>query len=133
MAEQPEQTLMEKIVSLCKRRGILFQSSEIYNGLQGFWDYGPVGVELKRNVKEAWWRDMVTGHDDLSTLPGAPCPFEMCGLDCAIITDDATASTSIQYFIGNLLEFAPTGARGISLRIRSYRLQSVPQLEAANN
>ena len=57
---------MDKLVSLCKRRGFLFQSSEIYGGLNGFWDYGPLGVELKRNVKEAWWRDMVTGHDDLA-------------------------------------------------------------------
>ena len=56
---------MEKLVSLCKRRGFLFQSSEIYGGITGFWDYGPLGVELKRNVKDAWWRDMVTGHDDL--------------------------------------------------------------------
>ena len=63
---------MDKLVSLCKRRGFLFQSSEIYGGLNGFWDYGPLGVELKRNIKEAWWRDMVTGHDDLATLPGAP-------------------------------------------------------------
>jgi glycyl-tRNA synthetase len=76
---------MEKLVSLCKRRGFLFQSSEIYGGLNGFWDYGPLGVELKRNVKEAWWRDMVTGHDDLATLPGAPSPYEMVGLDCSII------------------------------------------------
>ena len=65
---------MEKLVSLCKRRGFLFQSSEIYGGLNGFWDYGPLGVELKRNVKEAWWRDMVTGHDDLAAPPGAPSP-----------------------------------------------------------
>ncbi len=76
---------MDKLVSLCKRRGFLFQSSEIYGGLNGFWDYGPLGVELKRNVKEAWWRDMVTGHDDLATLPGAPAPYEMTGLDCTII------------------------------------------------
>ena len=76
---------MDKLVALCKRRGFLFQSSEIYGGLQGFWDYGPLGVELKRNVKEAWWRDMVTGHDDLGTLAGAPCPYEMVGLDCSII------------------------------------------------
>lgn len=76
---------MDKIVSLCKRRGFLFQSSEIYGGLNGFWDYGPLGVELKRNVKEAWWRDMVTGHDDLATLPGAPSPYEMVGLDSTII------------------------------------------------
>ena len=76
---------MDKLVSLCKRRGFLFQSSEIYGGLNGFWDYGPLGVELKRNVKEAWWRDMVTGHDDLDVLPGAPEAFEMTGLDCTII------------------------------------------------
>src|SRR5437868_3843243 len=76
---------MDKLVSLCKRRGFLFQSSEIYGGLNGFWDYGPLGVELKRNVKEAWWRDMITGHDDLTVLPGAPSAFEMVGLDCTII------------------------------------------------
>src|SRR5262245_15036106 len=76
---------MDKLVSLCKRRGILFQSSEIYGGLNGFWDYGPIGVELKRNVKETWWHDMVTAHDDLATLPGAPSPYEMVGLDCSII------------------------------------------------
>src|SRR5687768_8746684 len=76
---------MDKLVSLCKRRGFLFQSSEIYGGLNGFWDYGPLGVELKRNIKEAWWRDMVTGHDDLAAPPGAPEPYEMTGLDCTII------------------------------------------------
>ncbi len=76
---------MDKIVSLCKRRGYLFQSSEIYGGLNGFWDYGPLGVELKRNVKEAWWRDMVTCHDDIGTAPGAPTPYSMTGLDCTII------------------------------------------------
>ena len=76
---------MEQIVSLCKRRGFLFQSSEIYGGLNGFWDYGPLGVELKRNVKEAWWQDMVSAHDDMSTLAGAPSPYAMEGLDCTII------------------------------------------------
>jgi len=76
---------MDKLVSLCKRRGFLFQSSEIYGGLNGFWDYGPLGVELKRNVKESWWRDMVTAHDELATMPGAPEPYEMTGLDCTII------------------------------------------------
>lgn len=76
---------MDKIVSLCKRRGFLFQSSEIYGGVQGFWDYGPLGVELKRNLKEAWWQDMIRGHNDLVTPPGAPTSFEMVGLDCTII------------------------------------------------
>jgi glycyl-tRNA synthetase len=76
---------MDKLVSLCRRRGFIFQSSEIYGGINGFWDYGPLGVELKRNIKEAWWRDMISGHDDLATLPGAPTPYQMVGLDCAII------------------------------------------------
>ena len=76
---------MDQLVALCKRRGFLFQSSEIYGGLQGFWDYGPMGVELKRNVREAWWRDMVTGHNELLVPPGAPSAYEMVGLDCAII------------------------------------------------
>jgi len=76
---------MEKLVSLCKRRGFIFPSSEIYGGINGFWDYGPLGVELKRNIKDAWWRDNVTGHDDTTAPPGAPSTFEMVGLDCAII------------------------------------------------
>ena len=76
---------MEQLVALCKRRGFLFPSSEIYGGLQGFWDYGPLGVELKRNVREAWWRDMVTGHNELEVSAGAPSAYEMVGLDCAII------------------------------------------------
>ena len=64
---------MDKLVSLCKRRGFIFPSSEIYGGINGFWDYGPLGVELKRNIKEAWWRDNVQMRDD------------MVGLDCSII------------------------------------------------
>ncbi|HZE58608.1 MAG TPA: glycine--tRNA ligase [Chthoniobacterales bacterium] len=62
---------MEKIVSLCKRRGFIFQSSEIYGGLNGCWDYGPLGVELKRNVKDYWWRVMVRERDDVVGLDGA--------------------------------------------------------------
>ncbi|GIW87189.1 MAG: glycine--tRNA ligase [Isosphaeraceae bacterium] len=64
---------MDKLVSLCKRRGFIFPSSEIYGGINGFWDYGPLGVELKRNIKDAWWRDLVHGREDV------------VGLDCAII------------------------------------------------
>src|SRR3972149_868935 len=76
---------MDQLGALCRRRGFLFQSSEIYGGLQGFWDYGPLGVELKRNVREAWWRDMVTAHNELEVPSGAPSAYEMTGLDCAII------------------------------------------------
>jgi len=72
MAESSNE-LMDKLVALCKRRGFIFQSSEIYGGIGGFWDYGPLGVELKRNLKAAWWEDVVRRRDD------------MVGLDCSII------------------------------------------------
>jgi glycyl-tRNA synthetase len=62
---------MERIVSLCKRRGFIFQSSEIYGGLNGCWDYGPLGVELKRNVKDYWWRVMVRERDDVVGMDGS--------------------------------------------------------------
>ena len=60
----PEKLTMEKLVSLCKRRGFIFQSSEIYGGLASCWDYGPLGVELKNNVKAAWWQSVVRQRDD---------------------------------------------------------------------
>ena len=62
---------MEKIVSLCKRRGFIFQSSEIYGGLNGCWDYGPLGVELKRNLKNYWWRVTVHERDDVVGMDGS--------------------------------------------------------------
>lgn len=65
MAELKATERMEKIVSLCKRRGFIFQSSEIYGGINGFWDYGPLGVELKRNLKDAWWRRMTYEREDV--------------------------------------------------------------------
>ena len=68
MAESNENLQMEKIVSLCKRRGFVFQSSEIYGGINGFWDYGPLGAELKRNVKELWWNAMTRQREDVAGL-----------------------------------------------------------------
>ncbi|MEK6798359.1 MAG: glycine--tRNA ligase [Planctomycetota bacterium] len=73
--------VMEKIVALCRRRGFIFGSSEIYGGIGGFWDYGPLGCELKRNIKEAWWKDMVQTPP---TGPGGR-EFQMVGVDCSII------------------------------------------------
>ena len=66
---------MEELVALCKRRGFIFQTNEIYGGLQGLFDYGPLGVELKNNLKQAWWRSMVYERDDVE------------GLDAAILTN----------------------------------------------
>lgn len=68
MAEQKTGELMEKIVSLCKRKGFVFQSSEIYGGINGFWDYGPLGADLKRNIKEYWWNTMTRFRDDVVGL-----------------------------------------------------------------
>src|SRR5437764_4610656 len=71
MSTLPNPQRRERIVSLCKRRGFIFQSSEIYGGLNGVWDYGPLGVELKRNLKNYWWRVMVHGRDDVVGMDGA--------------------------------------------------------------
>lgn len=65
MTEPTPAVDMEKLVSLCQRRGFIFQSSDIYGGLNSCWDYGPLGVELKRNIKSAWWRMMVQERDDV--------------------------------------------------------------------
>ena len=62
---------MEKIVSLCKRRGFIFQAGELYGGLNGCWDYGPLGAELKRNLKDFWWRKTVQERDDMLGMDGA--------------------------------------------------------------
>ncbi len=72
---------MKDIVSLCKRRGFIFAASEIYGGINGFWDYGPLGVELKNNLRDRWWKDMVV------TPPIGPdgSPVEIVGVDSAII------------------------------------------------
>jgi glycyl-tRNA synthetase len=113
---------MEKLVSLCKRRGFLFQSSEIYGGLNGFWDYGPLGVELKRNIKESWWRDMVTAHDDLAVHAGAPEAYEMVGLDCSIIMHPQVWKVSGHYdlFVDKMVDCRTEGCKG------RFRLDHIP-------
>src|SRR3990167_11454542 len=78
----PQNDLMEKIVSLCKRRGFVFPSSEIYGGLGSAWDYGPLGAELKRNIKAAWWSTVVHQRDD------------MVGLDASILMHPRTWEAS---------------------------------------
>jgi glycyl-tRNA synthetase len=85
---------MDKIVNLCKRRGLVFPASDIYGGLGSTWDYGPAGVELKRNVKEAWWRDMVQSRNDV------------IGLDSAILQHPRTweASGHLQNFTDPLVD-----------------------------
>jgi len=94
----PTQTeIMEKIVALCRRRGFIFGSSEIYGGIAGFWDYGPLGCELKRNIKDAWWNDMVRNP------PPGPngVEYQMVGVDCSIIMNPKVWEAS-----GHLAGFA---------------------------
>ena len=90
----PEKVDMEKIVSLCRRRGFIFPSSEIYGGLSSCWDYGPLGVELKRNIKQAWWRAVVQERDD------------MVGLDASILMHPQVwkASGHLEGFTDPLVE-----------------------------
>src|SRR5580658_10088698 len=81
-----EANLMEQIVSLCKRRGFVYPASEIYGGINGFWDYGPLGVLLKNNIRDWWWRCMV----ECPPIGPDGHPVEMVGLDSAIIQNPAT-------------------------------------------
>jgi len=85
---------MDALVSLCKRRGFIFPSSDIYGGLNGFFDYGPLGVEMKNNIKAAWWRDFVQRRDD------------MVGLDSSIIHHPTTwkASGHVDNFTDPLVD-----------------------------
>lgn len=88
------QNLMEKIVALCKRRGFIYPGSEIYGGLAGTWDYGPAGVELKRNLKDLWWKEMVQLRDDI------------VGVDAAIMMNPKAweASGHVEAFVDPLVE-----------------------------
>ena len=76
---------MDKIVSLCKRRGFIFQSSEIYGGLAGSWDYGPLVVQLKNNIRDFWWKEMTQMHDNI------------VGLDAAIFNASENLGSKVTY------------------------------------
>src|ERR1039458_5465346 len=92
---------LDQIVSLCKRRGFIFQSSEIYGGLAGFYDYGPLGVELANNLKQEWWKAMVREHDNIF------------GVDTAIIQNPKLweASGHVAGFTDPLVEDTVTHKR----------------------
>ena len=100
---------MEKLLSLSKRRGFVFQSSEIYGGLSSTWDYGPLGVELKRNVKEAWWKSVVVSREDV------------VGLDAAILMQRQVweASGHLENFSDPLVE-----CKNCHIRLREDQLET---------
>ncbi len=104
----PTKVDMDKLVSLCRRRGFIFPSSEIYGGLSSCWDYGPLGVELKRNIKEAWWRAVVQERDD------------MVGLDASILMHPSVwaASGHLESFTDPLVD-----CKSCHLRWRSDEIE----------
>jgi glycyl-tRNA synthetase len=106
---------MEEIVSLCARRGFIFPSGELYGGINGFWDYGPLGVELKNNLKALWWRRVVRERDDVE------------GLDSAIVTHPRTweASGHVQHFSDPMVD-----CRACKRRFRADQLDDVPPCPA---
>jgi len=115
--------MMDKIVALCRRRGFIFGSSEIYGGIGGFWDYGPLGTELKRNVKDAWWHDMVRNPP-----PGPDArTYQMVGLDCSIIMNPKVweASGHIGGFSDPMVDCRETKARHRADQLRCYRVRQV--------
>jgi glycyl-tRNA synthetase len=118
---------MEKLVALCRRRGFIFQSSEIYGGINGFWDYGPMGVELKRNIKEAWWQDMVRNP------PPGPDGQEitMVGVDCAIIMNPKVweASGHVGGFADPMVDCKETKARFRADQMIVFALEQAKQGE----
>jgi glycyl-tRNA synthetase len=101
---------MDKLVALCRRRGFIFQSSEIYGGINGFWDYGPLGVELKKNIKDVWWQDMVRNP------PPGPDGQEitMVGVDCALIMNPKVweASGHVAGFSDPMVDCKTEGCKG---------------------
>ena len=111
-AVAPSMANLETIVSLSKRRGFVYPSSEIYGGINAVWDYGPLGVELKNNVKRAWWRAMVQERDDI------------VGLDAGILMHPQVWVTSghVGSFSDPLVECATCHRR--------YRLDELPGTEA---
>lgn len=111
MSKNPIDNKMNKIVSLCKRKGYIFQSSEIYGGLDSCYDYGPLGIELKRNVKEFWWKSMVQYRDDI------------VGLDAAILMHPRIweASGHVEGFVDPLID-----CKTCNGRFRADQLETTP-------
>jgi glycyl-tRNA synthetase len=108
-------TVMEKLVSLCKRRAFIYPASEIYGGLNGFWDYGPLGVLLKNNIRDDWWRNMV----ECPPIGPDGHPIDMVGIDTAIIQHPTTWVAS-----GHAAGFADpmTDCRACKARFRADQL-----------
>lgn len=107
---------MDSIVSLCKRRGFIFQSSEIYGGFNGFFDYGPLGAQMKKNIKDAWWKDMVESRDDIVGLDSSiimhPKTWEASGHISGFSDPMVDCKASKMRYRADQLFFAPVVVEG---------------------
>src|SRR5260370_2136155 len=122
---------MEKLVGLGRRRGFIFQSSEVYGGMNGFWDYGPLGVGLTRNMKDAWWQDMVRNP------PPGPDGQEiaMVGVDCAIIMNPKVwvASGHAAGFQDPMVACTAEGCRRLFRADKLYLVTVFPRLSVSHH
>src|SRR5271166_5628083 len=107
----PPAVSMETLVALCKRRGFIFQSSEIYGGINGFFDFGPVGAELKKNIRDCWWNDMVRRRDDIvgieTTIIMHPKVWEASGHVAGFTDPLVDCKVSKQRYRADQLFWAP--------------------------
>jgi glycyl-tRNA synthetase len=120
MAEPaPKEVSMETLVALCKRRGFIFQSSEIYGGINGFFDYGPLGAELKKNIRDCWWDDMVRRRDDVVGIETSiimhPKVWEASGHVAGFTDPLVDCKVSKQRFRADQLFFAPVVVDGATV------------------
>ena len=117
---KPKPSFMDTIVSLCKRRGFVFQASEIYGGIGNTYDYGPLGVELKRRIKDAWWGSMVTERADIVGLDSAFA--ERTGLEVETLDPLARMLPSKGFEPETLADLGPALGVGIGLATRRIAL-----------
>jgi len=116
---RPKEVSMETLVALCKRRGFIFQSSEIYGGINGFFDYGPLGAELKKNIRDCWWDDMVRRRDDVVGIETSiimhPKVWEASGHVAGFTDPLVDCKVSKQRFRADQLFFAPVVVDGATV------------------
>ena len=121
---------METIVALCKRRGFIFQSSEIYGGLNGFFDYGPLGVELKKNIRDCWWNDLVRRRDDVVGLESSiimhPKVWEASGHVAGFTDPLVDCKESKMRYRADQLFFAPVWINAVAMDFAGLHNMGIP-------
>ncbi|MGA1193949.1 MAG: glycine--tRNA ligase [Kiritimatiellia bacterium] len=131
MTTKSGKAFMEELAALCKRRGFVFQASEIYGGLNGFWDYGPLGIQLKNNIRDDWWKHMV----ECPPIGPDGDPLQIVGLDSAIIQNPRTwvASGHVAGFNDPMIDCRACKARFRADQLDSYECPRKPSKKAGQH